>query len=431
MNECLQNTAELSSDEQVNLKEMKRTYDRAVKIPAKFVAKKAKLSSEAYHAWVDARKQSDFASYAPFLKSHLAMAKEEAQFVGFSDAYDYAIDLHDPGLSADFIELLFVPLQKGILPILQQILDSPIKVDVGILKGFSVVDQEVFLKKVISKLGFDFNRGRIDSAVHPFCSGSLNDVRLTTRYDENNPLDSLFSSIHEAGHGIYEQGLPLSYKGTPMAEAVGMAVHESQSRIWENQVARSRGFWKYWEKELRKQFPQQLKSVASEDLYLAINAVGINPIRVDSDEVTYNLHIILRFTLEKALFAGDLKVEDLPHEWNRLTKELLGITPKNDAEGVLQDVHWSDGAFGYFPSYCLGNMFAAQLWETVNDRNPQLELEFSQGSFLSMFTWLRTNIHEEGKRLTTEALCEKATGKKLSPVALLKYLEQRYLPLYR
>jgi carboxypeptidase Taq len=283
---------------------------------------------------------------------------------------------------------------------------------------------------VTEKIGFDYTRGRIDVSLHPFCSGTGADIRMTTRFDADHPLDSLFSSIHETGHGLYEQGLAADQHHTALGQAAGMGAHESQSRLWENQVARSRGFWKFFEPKFRAAFPAQLAPVTSEELYRAINAVAPTLIRVDADEVTYNLHVILRFELEKKLFSGALAVRDLPAAWNAASRDLLGLAPSHDREGVLQDVHWSDGAFGYFPSYCLGNMIAAQLWYRALSLRPQLEEDFARGDFTWLLGWLRATIHAAGKRHDTLALIRHATGAELSPQWLLRYLRERYGALY-
>jgi carboxypeptidase Taq len=301
----------------------------------------------------------------------------------------------------------------------------------GVLRGFPIEGQAEFLREVTERIGFDYGRGRIDISVHPFCSGTGSDVRMTTRFDPDNPLDSLFSAIHEAGHGLYEQGLNADQHHTALGQAVGMGVHESQSRLWENQVARSRGFWRYFEPRLRERFPEQLRNVSSEELYRVINAVAPTLIRVDADEVTYNLHIVLRFELEKKLFAGTLAVADLPRAWNAACRELLGQEPSSDREGVLQDVHWSDGAFGYFPSYCVGNMMAAQLWYHVLGLRPALEEEFACGDFSWLLNWLHEHVHAQGKRYDTLGLVERATGGPLSPKHLVRYLRERYGMLHR
>ena len=415
----------------VILREVRRDLDRATKLPSEFVARKAAHESAAYHAWANARERNDFASYAPTLEATLGLARQEAAFVGFvENPYDYHLDKHDSGIDATSVSNIFDELRIGLVPLSERILALAEEAEIPELAGFPEPRQETFLREVVTNLGFDFSRGRLDVAVHPFCSGNGVDTRMTTRYDPNNPLDSLFSSIHETGHGLYEQGLPAQWRGSPLGEAAGMAVHESQSRIWENQVGRSRAFWRYWEPRFRELFPKQLSVVSSEALYLAINKVSRNPIRVDADEVTYNLHVILRFELEQALFNDELKVTDLPRAWNEKAKELLGLLPANDAEGVLQDVHWSGGAFGYFPSYCLGNLLAAQLWEVAKEDLPNLYSLIEAGEHKPFLSWLNEKVHRHGRRMNLLELTEHATGRILSSHALLGYLEKRYLTLY-
>lgn len=419
------------ADQRVVVREARRDYDRVTRLPADFVSEKARLSSAAYHAWADAKAKGDFAAYAPFLEKHLALAKREAAYLGWADRpYDYAIDKHDPGMTAEKTAALFAELKAGLVPLVRAIAASPVKARTDIFKGFPVEAQREFLREVTERLGFNYRRGRIDVSLHPFCEGSGADIRMTTRFDADNPLDSLFSSIHETGHGLYEQGLPLALQGTPLGQNAGMGVHESQSRLWENQVSRSRAFWVFFEPRFREKFPAQLAAVSSEELYLAVNEVAPTLIRVDSDEVHYNLHILLRFELEQRLFRGDLAVADLPAAWNALSRELLGLAPPSDKQGVLQDVHWSGGAFGYFPSYCLGNMIAAQLWFTVLKALPGLEADFAKGDFTRLLGWLRANIHEQGRRYETLELVRRVTGEELTPKYLLRYLEERYAPLY-
>ena len=422
---------QLSPQEQAIVKHTRKDYDRATRLPAEYVTEKAKLDSEAYHAWVQARENDDFTAFAPFLKRHVEMAIRGAELLGHGDnPYDYQIDLFDPGMNAATIEDLFAKLKAELVPLSRSILESPIKAQTEKLRGFPIAQQEAFLKEVTETLGFDYKRGRIDVAVHPFCSGNAADTRLTTRFDEDVPLDSLFSSIHETGHGLYEQGLPIDQMHNPLGQAVGMGIHESQSRLWENQVSRSREFWQCFEPRYRETFPEQLADLSSDELYLAVNAVTLCPIRVDSDEVTYNLHIILRFELEKRLIGGELAVEDLPAEWNRLSQEIIGLTPSSDKEGVLQDVHWSGGMFGYFPSYCLGNMIAAQLWYQVLEEIPDLPSDFAEGKFDRLLSWLRDRIHQHGKLYDTQDLVTRVTGNPIDPSFLIRYLKDRYVPLY-
>ncbi len=424
-------TKALTDDQRCIIREARKNYDRATKLPADFVAERAETSSKAYHVWTQARAENNFALFAPLLEKQISLTKEEAAYLGYGDApYDYAIDRHDPGMTDAQIACLFQELRTGLIPLAERILNASVKARTDIFNNFPVEEQKVFLRTVTEYLGFDYTHGRLDVAVHPFCGGSGQDTRMTTRYAVNNPLDSLFSGIHETGHALYEQGLPYAHFGNALGESVGMAIHESQSRLWENQVARSRSFWKFWEPRFRSTFAEPLKSIDSDTLYLAINAVERNLIRVDADEVTYNLHIMLRFELEQQLFSGQLAVRDLPSAWNQLAKDWLGIQPESDATGVLQDVHWSCAAFGYFPSYCLGNMIAAQLWYAVQKELPDLDDDFASGNFSSLLAWLRKNIHAHGKRYNTFELAELASGEKLSAKALLRYLSERYLPLY-
>lgn len=419
-------------DAQIVIREARKDYDRNAKLPAAFVRRKARLDSAAYHAWAKARKESDFSLFAPYLQQQLDSAKEYADYLGWGEnPYDCLIDLYDPGMDSESISSLFDSLKQELVPIVQQIFGSKYQnQNSSVFRGFPIEDQRAFLKDVTAAIGFDYQRGRIDVSLHPFCSGNGADTRMTTRFDENNPLDSLFSAIHETGHGLYEQGLPLDHLHTALGKAAGMGAHESQSRLWENQVCRSRAFWNRYEPEFRAKFGKQLSGISSDALYLAINNVSKNPIRVDSDEVTYNLHIIIRFEIEKQLFEGTLPVKDLPGAWNSRYKELLDIEPKNDAEGVLQDVHWSGGAFGYFPSYCLGNMLAAQLWYAALEQLPDLESDFEKGEFSRLLTWLQKNVHSQGKRYGLKSLTLRSTGEELSPKCLIRYLKNRYLPLY-
>jgi carboxypeptidase Taq len=427
--------AVLTEDERVIVFHARRDFDRATKLPPEFVREKAAQGSRGYHAWARARAADDFASYAPVLETNLDFARREAAYLGKGDApYDYMLDKHDPGLNAAAVDRLFTELKRELVPLGREITASPraaaARAAAARLRGFPVAGQRRFLREVTEKLGFDYDRGRIDVSLHPFCSGTGSDVRMTTRYNEQQPLDALFGSIHETGHGLYEQGLPVAQLGTALGIHAGMAVHESQSRLWENQVARSTSFWCCFEPRWREMFPEQSRGVDSEELHLAINAVEPTLIRVDADEVTYNLHIILRFELEKKLFAGELAVHDLPGAWRAASRELVGLEPASDREGVLQDVHWSDGAFGYFPSYCLGNMIAAQLWTRVRMEQPTLEDDFARGDFGWLLGWLRRNVHLQGRRYSALELVRRITGEELSPRFLIRYLRERYGALF-
>ncbi|MGF1448456.1 MAG: carboxypeptidase M32 [Opitutales bacterium] len=421
---------------QTLLRFARRDFDQATRLPGEFIKRRALAQSNAFHAWKTAREANDFATFAPHLERLLDLAREEAAYCGFADAraYDYWLDRHDPGVDTAFVTQVFDALRAELVPLAETILeaargdaDKP-----SLFRGFPVDAQERFLRSVIESLGFDFQRGRIDRSVHPFCAGSPPDVRMTTRFDPDNPLDAIFSSIHETGHGLYEQGLPLEHLGTPLCEAAGMAVHESQSRLWENQVCRGRPFWTHWEPFLRKCFPQQTAGVSSHALYRAINSVGLSPIRVDADEVTYNLHVLLRFEIEQRLFDGSLSARTLPEAWNALSKEiLLGLVPANDAQGCLQDIHWSFSGFGYFPSYTLGNLLAAQLWYAALEQIPDLEAGFARGDYAPLLDWLRMHIHRHGKQYDLREYANNVTGQTLAHTALIRYLRERYLTLFQ
>jgi len=420
----------LTPEQTAVVRDARKDYDRLTKIPAEFAARKARAQSLSFKAWMQARENNDFNTFQPHLEEQLQFAKEEAAILEADNAYNYWVDQFDPGMDCDTIERLFNALQPELQEIVKTILDSPDQPDTSMFKGFPVDAQDAFLREVVEAMGFDFGRGRLDTAVHPFCGGHGQDTRMTTRYHEDNPLDSLSSSMHETGHALYEQGLPDEFAGSALGTAVGMAVHESQSRMWENQVGRSREFWQFWEPKYRKAFPKQLEGVSSDTLYRAINKVGLTPIRVDADEVTYNLHIMLRFELEKRLFEGTVTTKDLPDAWNEASTRILGYAPKNNTEGCLQDVHWSEGMFGYFPSYCLGNIVGAQLWYTIREQMPDLDSQIAAGEYRPLLDWLRQNVHSKGRRLYTLAFTKEATGKDLSTDHLVRYLKERYLPLY-
>lgn len=421
----------LEADAEVVVREARRDYNRLVLLPSEFVSRRAKARSESFHAWVSARKADDFKAFAPHLARQVELAREEASYQGATHVYDHLIDTFDPGMTSAVIDPLFAELRSGLQPILENILGSGRTVDLSHFRGFPEDRQEAFLREVVTAFGFDFERGRLDRAVHPFCAGHPLDTRMTTRYFPDNPLDSISSAMHETGHALYEQGLPRDHPGTGLAQSVGMAVHESQSRLWENQVGRSREFWRHWEPRYRYYFGSQLEGLSSEDLHFAVNRVAITPIRVDADEVTYNLHIMLRYSMERDLFDGQLSVEDVPEAWNARSKEILQYTPKSDAEGCLQDVHWSEGLFGYFPSYALGNLLGAQLWQRLRLDLSDLDRQIEVGEYGPLLEWLRTHVHALGRRHYTQAFAEKVTGQSLSAQPLLEYLRERYLPLYQ
>jgi len=408
-----------------------KDYRQEVKLPSEFVRRKAEQDSLAYHAWAKARENDDYATFAPVLARQIDTAIEQAQILGFGDApYDYWIDQFDPGMDMATVESIFGPLEAELTPLAKKLADAAADFRPAQLHGFDQTGQQELLMDVLRHMSFDFEHGRVDTAMHPFCDGGGQDTRITTRYDVNNPLDSLFSAMHECGHALYEQGMSDEFAGTALGTAAGMAVHESQSRIWENQVGRSPSFWKYWEPRLRERFHAQLANISSKDLYLSINHVKPSPVRLDADEVTYNLHIILRFNLEKRLLTGTLRPEELPEAWRAESKKLLGVEPSNEREGCMQDVHWACGLFGYFPSYTLGNLLAAQLWEKAHAELPDLDPQIAKGNFRLLLDWLRKNVHAYARRYNTNELSQRICGSNLSHNALISYINGRYLPLH-
>jgi carboxypeptidase Taq len=419
--------------EAVNIREIRRTYDRAVKMPPKLVEEIAKVTSQAQNVWADARKQSDFASFAPWLDKIVALKREEAKAVGYKDSpYDALLDEYEPGATAAEITRVFAELRNDLVPLVAAITASDKKPRKDILtREFPVDRQHVFGQAASAAIGFDFQAGRLDTTVHPFCSGiGPGDCRLTTRYHPRELNQGLFGILHESGHGIYEQGLDPKHFGTPAGSACSLGIHESQSRLWENQVGRGRSFWEHFFPRLRKTFPGTLDDVTLDDFIFAANNVEKSLIRVEADEATYNMHIILRFEMEQALIKGDLKPSDVPTAWNERFKVMLDLTPPNDAQGCLQDIHWSMGGLGYFPTYTLGNLYAAQFMQQARKDLGDLDADFRAGNFERLKGWLNENIHRQGQRYRAGDLCQRVTGRPLSHKPLIDYLRGKYAPLY-
>jgi len=422
---------QLFEDDQIILREARKNFLRYTKIPESFAARKAERQSKAYQVWFEARETAKFSKFSDCLKEQIDLCAEEAGFVGsHSSVYDFWLDTFDPGLDIETIEPLFAPLGKAIAEMVPDLIEAQKDRPGFEPRKFDIPTQRAFLNEVVARLGFDFDHGRIDESVHPFCSGCGQDIRMTTRFFEDNPLDSLYSAIHECGHAMYEQGLPAESFGNALGSSVGMAIHESQSRLWENQVARSEAFWHYWEPRYRELFSSQMEGISHEEWMHKILEVKCIPIRVDSDEVTYNLHIIIRFEIEKALFENKLAIKDLPDAWNAAYEKYLGFRPENDKVGVLQDVHWATGAFGYFPSYTIGTLISAQLWDAIVKKSPSVIKNIKKGDFSPILTWVRDNIHAKGKRHSTRELVTVATGQPLSEQPLIRYLKHKYYGFY-
>ncbi len=402
-----------------------REIDRATRVPSALAAQIAERESAALVAWQEARAQSNFARFAPEFARLLDLKRQEAGLLAGANGnpYDALLDHFEPGATVAALQPIFSQLRKELGPLIAAAAASGRAVDESAAHGdFPESGQRALGEFVASAIGFDFRAGRLDRAAHPFCSGfSPRDVRLTWRCQRNDFRPGLFGILHEAGHGLYEQGLPLQWEATPLGGATGLGAHESQSRLWENAVGRSRGFWRWLLPHWSRFFPDA-KPPELESLWPALHTCRPSLIRVEADEATYNLHVIARFELEQRLFAGRLEVRDLPEAWNAQYGVLLGIRRANDAEGVLQDIHWAMGLYGYFPTYTLGNLMAAQLFEAAGQELGDLESQFAAGEFAPLLGWLRNAVHRHGKALDADAILRQATGRSLDPAPYLQEL---------
>jgi carboxypeptidase Taq len=410
-----------------NLREMRRQFDRATKLSVELVARESEATSLGKHAWAAARKASDFAAFAPHLETLLAIAREKADRWGYeSEPYDVLLDTYERGSSSARISKLFTDLKPVLVGIAEQAVTRTKSHPIALPAGPYPIAQQIKLNAAIAEsLGFDFEAGRIDTTTHPFCTTlGPRDVRLTTRYDEDDFTSSLFGVMHEAGHGLYEQGLPGSDFGLPSGSAVSLGIHESQSRLWENHVGRSAAFWGKWFPVACDHFPQ-LNQLSLEDFLGFLHRAEKSFIRVEADEATYDLHILLRFDLERRMLSGDLKVKDVPGAWSDHFKELFGMTPPDHRHGCLQDIHWSMGGLGYFSTYTLGNLNAAQLFATAS-ADPVISAGLAKAEYAPLLSWLRENIHRHGATYDPAVLIEKATGALPSTEAHLSHLFGRY-----
>jgi len=411
----------------------RREFDRATRVPAEFVAEMGALQAESYQVWAGARPDNDFARVAPYLEKTLELSRRYADFFpGYEHVADPLIDVSDYGMKASAIRVLFDDLRGRLAPIAASVTAQPPADDACLHKHYPEADQWAFSLDVARRIGYDFERGRLDKTHHPFSTSfSIGDVRITTRVDEDFLPMGLFATIHESGHAMYEQGVNPDYEGTPLANGTSSGVHESQSRLWENIVGRSRGFWVYHYPLLQAAFPDQLGAVTLETFYRAINKVERSLIRVEADEVTYNLHVMLRFGLELDLLEGKLAVRDLPDAWRERFVADLGIEPPDDKDGVMQDVHWYAGTIGgMFQGYTLGNILGAQFYEAALAAHPAIPSETEQGRFDVLLGWLRENIYTHGSKFTADELVRRVTGSPLSVEPYLRYLRGKYGGLY-
>jgi len=421
------------SDEAVNVRGIRRIYDRAVKMPPALVEEIARVTSQAQNVWAEARRRSDFPAFAPWLGKVVALKRQEASAIGYKESpYDALLDEYEPGATAAEVTAVFAELRGELVALVAAITSSGKKPRRDILtRDYPVDRQHVFGQAAAAAIGFDFRAGRLDTTVHPFCTGiGPGDVRLTTRYDAHAFNQGFFGILHEAGHGIYEQGLDPAHFGTPRGMAISLGIHESQSRFWENQVGRSRPFWEHFFPRARQVFLDALDDVSLDDFVFAINHVQPSFIRVEADEATYNLHILMRFELEQALLTGDLDPIGVPGAWNEKFKQFFDLAPPDDAKGCLQDIHWSMGGLGYFPTYTLGNLNAAQLMEQAREDIGDLDDNIRAGQFAPLKAWLNEKVHRPGQTYMPRDLIRRVTGRPLSHRPLLTYLRRKYEPLY-
>lgn len=416
------------------LRAVKRDYDQEVKLPAALVKEISLATTASFEAWHKARKASDFAMFAPHLEKIAQLNLRKAEALGFEKSpYDALLDLYDPGTKRGKLDAIFAELTAGLKPVIKAINERADKVSSAPFKGdFEPGAQLKLSLEIAQALGYDVSRGRQDLSAHPFSTGiaSPDDSRITTRALRDWLPACVYASIHETGHALYEQGFPSEFAFTPLAGASSLGMHESQSRFWENLVGRSRAFATWALPLYRRHFPGKFDECSAEDLYRAANRSEASLIRVEADEVTYNLHIALRYGIETQLLDGSLKVKDAPELWNARMKEYLGVTPANDAEGILQDVHWGYGMIGYFPSYTMGNLISAQLHAALRRDLPDMDARVEKGDFAPILAWLRAKVHSQGRKYEPEELLQKAIGEKLSVKPFVDYITAKYSALY-
>ncbi|ADL49852.1 carboxypeptidase M32 [Clostridium cellulovorans] len=411
----------------------KKNYDRVRKIPEDMYKAYTIDASKSTNAWEEAKEKNDFSIFYPHLVKMVEYKRNFSKYFGYKDnIYDALLDEYEPNATVKDIDKYFSELKEGIIDILRRVEKSKVNINDDFLKTFfAKEDQKKFTEFILDKMGYDYvSAGRIDESIHPFTTNFGNkDVRITNHYHENDFVSAVFSAIHEGGHAIYEQNISDDLIGTGLAMGVSMGIHESQSRFYENIIGRSKGFWKFFFPEAKKRFPQ-FKNVSFDDFYRAINKVQCSLIRIEADELTYSLHIIIRYEIEKMLINGEIEVKDLPSVWNDKYEEYLGVRPDNDAVGVLQDVHWSDGSFGYFPSYALGNIYGAQLLIKIEKEIDDMYAKIEQGELSEIKSWLKENIHKYGAIYEPRILLEKITGERLKPKYFLDYLRKKYEEIY-
>jgi carboxypeptidase Taq len=426
-------TAEQDSEKAATIRRIKRQVDKKTKLPQSLVEELTRTSVLGQSAWEKARRENKFAHFLPWLTKTFELKRQQADALGYTTcAYDALLDEYEPEEQTTNVARVLADLREKLVPLVSAIATSKRCADVSLLaRDFPVDAQEAFGKNAAAAIGFEFDRGRLDVTAHPFCTTlGPHDCRITTRYDKNFFNAAFFGILHEAGHGIYEQGLPPDQFSLPLGEAVSLGIHESQSRLWENLVGRSRPFWRHFYATAQAAFPAALGGLDADTFYFAVNDVRPSLIRVEADEATYNLHILIRFELEQALLSGDLPPADAPTAWKERYRQYLGIAAETDADGVMQDVHWSSGLVGYFPTYTLGNLYAAQFFVAADRDLGGLHSQFARGEFRPLREWLREKIHRHGQRYTSAELVKRITGQELSSEPLIKHLKMKYGELY-
>lgn len=444
--------AQHESDAAVTIRELRRLYNKKVRLPQALVEAISRAAVLGQQGWVVAKRSGDYVGFRPLLERLIALKREEAAAFGFEDsAYDPLLDEYEPGASTADVACVLAALREDLVPFLNAVVAATHHAPAGerpgsrkpavltpvgsnaVLDGNFPLDlQAAFGQMAAEQVGFDFGAGRLDVSAHPFCTQlGPRDHRLTTRYAERDLTDALFSTLHEVGHGLYQQGLPAEHFGLPLGEAISLGIHESQSRLWENLVGRSRAYWEWMLPQAKRTFPSALGDVSLDQFYRQINQVRPSLVRIESDEVTYNLHILVRFELEQELLSGELTATDLPEAWSSRYEQYLGVRPANHSEGVLQDIHWSAGAIGYFPTYTLGNLYAAQFFEQAAADLGPFEEMFRRGEFAPLLGWLQNNIHRHGRRYSAGELVERVTGRALSHEPLMRHFRAKFGTLYR
>ena len=427
------NGAPYASTQASLLRLLRRTYEEARKLPPEFIIRSAQVSGQAHAAWVKARAENDFPTFQPWLEQVVELCQEMAELYGYEDEKDDALlDKYEFGMKTADVRAIFDAVKAELVPLREAIVERGTAVDDSpVHQAFDVETQKQFARYITQAIGYDYGRGHLGTVVHPFATSfSRDDARITTRWYPNFLNPSLFGALHESGHAMYEQGTHPDLGRTPLARGTSLGIHESQSRMMENLVGRSLGFWQAHYPKLQSLFPEQLNQHTVEDFYRAINKVQPSFIRVEADELTYNFHIILRFELEQAMLNGDLAAKDLPEAWNAKMDELLGVVPPTDSQGCLQDVHWTRPGFGYFPTYALGNLYGAQFFETAVAQTPAILDELNQGQTTHLLAWLRENIHQHGRKFTPGELVQRVTGQPLSHAAFMRYATNKFSDLY-